>query len=825
MKMKVEWIVVVGLLLILLAGITFKLVAKNKKKKKREWDNKKTNSDDNNQRLNKGQERSTNNANSHTLIATGFRPRTQKNALLRQRKREEENSAPGMEEEEGVEEKIKKQLKLTQQKGGSRSKIEDIILVRPSHSLLPPPVTRGIKSLTDLYAWRGDDDYNRASIPLQPRIPHNRPKLLVCHDMMGGYVQDCNPQGMEEDDIFALYHWHLVDMFVYFAHDLVSFPPPVWTNVAHRNGVKSLGTFITEWEEGKKVCEDILSEGSIPLVAKLLVDIMNHYNFDGWLINIENNVDSPKALVTFVEEVTRLCHEAKSDSVVLWYDAVTIEGHLHWQNELNEKNKSYFDVCDGIFLNYTWSPLGMGRSKVTAKKRVNDVFVGIDAFGRNTYGGGKLSCSKALEEIQKHGLSTALFAPGWTFECLPEGKSFDSFQLKFWEQFEGRFAPKLLASLPFSTSFSRGHGDFLSIQGKVVHRGTWSNLSYQNVLHSVPSKPTLDNPYTNSNMFARDSLFNNISIGERTDIAFNGSSCCELCFSPSKKWVDESLTFQVLHAHFPLKTYIVICCTFSIDDDAVDADLTLQLVLSKIDTHGIRYMLFPLTSSSKGNEGYESVDSNILDKFQSKYGFSPSKYCRRGDGYISFLPQSIGEKWSHSAVNIHGKHDHWQTRTFVVAHKDLQAQHIQAVRIVCKPRQRKQHRVNIGQLSIFPPSHLKTATTPIDGLTMSHIAWSDITAWDTLKVTLSLSWLSSPNAYCYFIFVTSNFLEEPHYLGMAHNTCYRITLFPVATLHGSNTTGPFDEITFIIQPKFESGLLPPLTACSSTTLRFQLPHS
>ena len=39
------------------------------------------------------------------------------------------------------------------------------------------------------------------------------------------------------------------------------------------------------------------------------------------------------------------------------YDSVTINGHLWWQNELNEYNKPFFDISDGIFTNYSWQVL------------------------------------------------------------------------------------------------------------------------------------------------------------------------------------------------------------------------------------------------------------------------------------------------------------------------------------------------------------------------------------------------------------------------------------------------------------------------------------
>lgn len=36
------------------------------------------------------------------------------------------------------------------------------------------------------------------------------------------------------------------------------------------------------------------------------------------------------------------------------YDSVTKDGKLSWQDQLNEHNKTFFDICDGIFVNYTW---------------------------------------------------------------------------------------------------------------------------------------------------------------------------------------------------------------------------------------------------------------------------------------------------------------------------------------------------------------------------------------------------------------------------------------------------------------------------------------
>ena len=43
-----------------------------------------------------------------------------------------------------------------------------------------------------------------------------------------------------------------------------------------------------------------------------------------------------------------------SRSQVIWYDAVTSEGKLTWQNSLNALNRRFFDASDAIFVNYAW---------------------------------------------------------------------------------------------------------------------------------------------------------------------------------------------------------------------------------------------------------------------------------------------------------------------------------------------------------------------------------------------------------------------------------------------------------------------------------------
>ena len=49
--------------------------------------------------------------------------------------------------------------------------------------------------------------------------------------------------------------------------------------------------------------------------------------------------DRVKDLIHFLGFLTQSMHKAKPSSEIIWYDSVTNEGELNWQNELNAKNR------------------------------------------------------------------------------------------------------------------------------------------------------------------------------------------------------------------------------------------------------------------------------------------------------------------------------------------------------------------------------------------------------------------------------------------------------------------------------------------------------
>ncbi|XP_068192303.1 cytosolic endo-beta-N-acetylglucosaminidase isoform X2 [Antennarius striatus] len=374
-------------------------------------------------------------------------------------------------------------------------------VVRFTHSPLPDrhydgdttePVSAALHTLGELLSWdrREANPFNVAAVPLAPREPPLAScpcRTLVSHDMMGGYLDDRFIQGTAAERPFAFYHWQHIDIFNYFTHNLVTVPPAVWTNAAHRHGVVVLGTFITEWDDGAATCEAFLrDEESYRGVADKLVQISCCYGFDGWLVNIENPLSEVAVRNTelFLRYLSDQMHERVSGSLVLWYDSVTRDGRLKWQNELNESNRMFFDACDGFFTNYNWTEQSLEwmRDYSGVRGRQADIYVGIDVFARGEVVGGMFDTNKALQVVRKHNFSAAIFAPGWVYEALRDRTEFRRNQDRFWALLSEHLSVHRLASpLPFTSSFCQGFGDTFYWKGQREQQQSWFHLSAQEV--------------------------------------------------------------------------------------------------------------------------------------------------------------------------------------------------------------------------------------------------------------------------------------------------------------------------------------------------------
>ncbi|OAD04876.1 glycoside hydrolase family 85 protein [Mucor lusitanicus CBS 277.49] len=415
------------------------------------------------------------------------------------------------------------------------------------------PTSFALKDMKQLFDWqpRALDAFNVAHIALQPResvaTTALKPKLLLCHDMAGGYKEDKCIQGNDYQDIYYIQHWHLADTFVYFSHERVSIPPVNWTNACHRNGVQCLGTFLVEGSNQMHEMEALLhgpptlnnsSDDPMrlwsPFYADKLVAIAKYYGFDGWLINVECEFfpfpTSPyfkaRELAKFLRYLTQAMHTEIPGSNVIWYDSMTTTGEIDWQNQLTTKNELFFENSDGIFLNYWWKKEYPELARRLAERHGKtgvDVYFGTDVWGRHTYGGGGLKSYKGVKAASSAQTSSALFGMAWTYEHF--GKSeFEKMDRLFWcggeySEYPPPPPPKdsqsgnehvdsddsedelmyghkkgiadTVATIPapgkdwFVTTFDRGFGNRFYHRGKKLLCQPWSHLSHQSILPNL----------------------------------------------------------------------------------------------------------------------------------------------------------------------------------------------------------------------------------------------------------------------------------------------------------------------------------------------------
>lgn len=191
-----------------------------------------------------------------------------------------------------------------------------------------------------------------------------------------------------EEKLYSGGYFQFVETFVYFSHKLVCVPPPTWTNSMHRNGVQVLGTFLLE--PGKKHIENMLEkvDGEY-IVAKKLAMMSQVFGFDGWLLNIEKEFPNSIPNVTpqllhFVDTLKRLLGQ---EGKVVWYDALTTDNVVEYQNGLTPKNSAFAVAADAMFTNYKWIENDLKDAKLVAQwNNINtaNVYFGIDVWAQNT---------------------------------------------------------------------------------------------------------------------------------------------------------------------------------------------------------------------------------------------------------------------------------------------------------------------------------------------------------------------------------------------------------------------------------------------------------
>lgn len=203
----------------------------------------------------------------------------------------------------------------------------------------------------------------------------------------------------------------------------------------HRNGIKSLGTFLVEpqfagIERILERSEDGRGNASYP-VADQLIKMAKTCGFDGYLINLEKTFPIFKwNLLHLIGFLTQL-RLALGEGNVIWYDALDIENSINYQNGVTDLNVGLAQAAGAIITNYKWTPELVQSSQELALsyglKPCNVIF-GVDIWAQNTSfdgprrktwpypGGGGTGTGRAVAKLAEHGVSSGLFAPAWSYE-------------------------------------------------------------------------------------------------------------------------------------------------------------------------------------------------------------------------------------------------------------------------------------------------------------------------------------------------------------------------------------------------------------------------
>lgn len=138
------------------------------------------------------------------------------------------------------------------------------------------------------------------------------------------------------------------------------------------------------------------SDGTFPLADKL-IEVAKTYGFDGWFINQETEGSEEEPLspehAQKMQEFIKYMKSQAPELRVIYYDSMTSEGKMDWQNALTDKNSMFLSdeegnaVADEMFLNFWWTEDELASEeliKASAKKAEElgldpyQVFAGVD---------------------------------------------------------------------------------------------------------------------------------------------------------------------------------------------------------------------------------------------------------------------------------------------------------------------------------------------------------------------------------------------------------------------------------------------------------------
>ena len=412
-----------------------------------------------------------------------------------------------------------------------RSLLPLLLLVAPlAQAQLEPAARYTVLSAAQLLAWSATGPTalpaNVSTVPLATRQNALAPQLNPAQsfsakvswapdgmDNFGGYLNEQN-----KFNLYNFTHWQYIDVLIWFTGQ-VGIPCRPWTEAAHRNGVKIIGSVFLN-APGFVALTQRDATGNYPAAQKL-VDVANYYGFDGWFFNQESRITTAQA--TELSNMLRQLQLLKPAGMEIhWYDSMLPNGAIAYQNTLNAANAPLLQagtarVSDAMFTNYFWNGANAFNTAVTTAASIGrspfDVYSGADIWpGRNpqqlfnntawisnfytandpaqprtsmgifaanlTYNGGlNTFVSNPAAYADFYNTEVRLFAGNDLDITTPDAGT-------NWKGF-GHYQPvrSVINTLPFETNFCVGQGRIFATNG-VATAKDWTDMAKQSVLPS-----------------------------------------------------------------------------------------------------------------------------------------------------------------------------------------------------------------------------------------------------------------------------------------------------------------------------------------------------
>lgn len=391
-----------------------------------------------------------------------------------------------------------------------------------------------------LLEWKAEEDedliFNVSNVPLAERVPveeletvnetQNKDTKVMAVSIMNASTSGNSPHGLNKSNANTFSYWQYVDTLVYWGgssgEGLIVAPSPDVVDAGHKHGVKVIGTvFMPQAAHGGKMewLDDLLQEkdGTFP-VADKLIEVAQTYGFDGWFMNQESEGTDEEPLTKEhadkMQKFLAYFKEKAPDMQLIYYDSMTVDGEMDWQNALTKKNAAYLTSndskgADDMFLNFWWTEDKLAKKELLKSSAKLADKLGIDPY--DLYAGVDVQ-SNGYDTPIKWNLfekpdggtytSLGLYCPSWAYFSAGTVQDFWKQENRMWVNAAGDPSKAAdvtddtkwkgistyvtertaITKLPFITNFSTGNGYGFYKNGEQISLLDWNNRSIADVL-------------------------------------------------------------------------------------------------------------------------------------------------------------------------------------------------------------------------------------------------------------------------------------------------------------------------------------------------------